>query len=1042
MKLAEFSVNNSLLVNLISAFILVVGLVAMFSIPLDMFPVVDYDVVTVTTAYPGAPAGDVERFVTIPIEKELKGISGIKDLDSTSDEGDSRIGITLDPNVSDKKEVVDEIRRAVDRVRGLPEGVKEAPFVLEFKSKERPILEVSVSGGDSELTRRQFAELLEDLLLDVPGVAAVRRIGWREREFHVEVAPRRLQEYYVSFDEVLKALAERNVTLPAGQIRTSHLEYNVRVTGEFDTVRQIEDVVIRANDAGNWLKIKDVARVVDTFEDETRVAKVDKKRAAAMVVVKSEKSDVVRVADKVKGVIREFRKTLPEGMEVAVTNDFSYYVKRRLGVLKNNGILGFILVVVTLFLFMHFVPAVVTALGIPFAVFVTLIVMWTLGMTVNLVSMIGLIIVLGMLVDDGIIVSENVYRYLEAGVPVREAVVRGTREVIAPVATTIVTTWAAFAPLLFMTDIIGKFIKDVPIVVIVALGASLFEVFLILPAHLADVLSLQRSRSGDENTRHRKKGWYQNMQNGYTRFLNWALDHRKLFIFGVLVPMLVSAVLLAAFKVKFVFFSSEGIEQFYVRAEAEKGVTLEKMDQLIAPVEDAVAALPPKYLEAFRTYLGSMEEEGGFDPNAKYGTHLGQITVFLTPFQARDKTAQEIADGLREKIKGIPGFQKLSIVQRRAGPPVGKSVEVAIKGDRFEVLTEIAGQFMERLNSVEGVSDVDTSYQFGKKELRVRVDEEKARQFYLTVGQIARAVRTAFKGAVATAVKPLKAEEEIEVVVRFREEDRRRLDAFEEILVENRFGKLVPLGSVAEVVEEDGVYTITHKDGKRVVHVTASVDEEKITSLEVNRGLQKEFADIPQKYFGYTVKFGGEFEKQAESRRNLLISFGIALSIIFIILTAEFKSLLQPFIVMLAIPFGLIGVIFAFFLHGQPLGFFALMGVVGLTGVVVNDSIVLVDFINRDRRQGKGRRQSIVEAGQTRLRPVLMTSVTTIVGLVGVAYGIGGGDPFLKPLALALIWGLFFSTALVLVALPCIYALMDDFAEGVLHRHLVKTRET
>jgi multidrug efflux pump subunit AcrB len=757
------------------------------------------------------------------------------------------------------------------------------------------------------------------------------------------------------------------------------------------------------------------------------------------VILKSEKSDVITVADKAKEVVAAFQQSLPAGMEVTITNDFSYYVKRRLGVLKNNGIIGFFLVVATLFAFMHFIPALMTALGIPFAIFLTVTVMWMSGITINLISMLGMIIVLGMLVDDGIIISENVYRYVEEGMPPREAAIRGTQEVFVPVLGTIVTTWAAFAPLLFMNDIIGKFIKEVPIVVIIALGASLLEAFIILPSHLADLLHAHHHSSPlpENGRRHQPKGWYRKLVDGYTKFLNWALDHRKLFVFGILLPLLVSAILLWVFKVKFVFFSNEGIEQFFVRAEAEKGITLAKMDELIAPVEQAVANLPAEYLESFRTYLGSIEEESGFDPNAKYGTHLGQITVFLTPFQARDKSAKEIADMLREKIKEIKGFDKLYIVQRRAGPPVGKPVSVAIKGERFDVLTGMAQKFVDRLSAIDGVMDVDTSYEFGKKELKVVVDEEKARRSYLTVDQIARDVRTAFKGAVATTVKPLKAEEEIDVVVRFREEDRGRLDAFDDILIENQFGKLVPLESVAKVTEEDSVYTVTHKNGKRVVYVTADVDEDKITALEVNQMIQREFSDLPKEDIGYSVSYTGEFEKQAESKTNLLISFAIAMCFIFIILAAEFKSLIQPFIVMMAIPFGLIGVIYAFFLHGQPLGFFALMGIVGLTGIVVNDSIVLVDFINRARQSGKSRRESIVEAGQIRLRPVLMTSITTVAGLVSVAYGIGGGDPFLKPLALAIVWGLAFSTVLTLVNIPCIYALLDDFTEHVLHRHMV-----
>jgi len=1138
MKLAEFSVKNSLLVNMVSVFLIATGILVMLRMPLDMFPAVDFDIVTITTSYAGAPAEDVEKYVTIPIEKELKGISGIKEMESSSDEGLSIIGITIDPEASDKNQVVEDIQKAVDRVRNLPDGVEDDPVVFELKSKERPVLEISISGNYPEIEKRRYAEALEDILLEINGVSSVRRIGWRDQEYWVELDPVKLKELYVSMDEVIDALRERNITLPGGQIKTAHLEYSVRITGEFNTVEQIENVIIRANDEGNWLKIKDVGRVIDTFEDETRIAKINKKRAVAMVVIKSEYGDVVRVADKIKETVESFESQLPEGMEAVITNDLSYYVKRRLGVLKNNGMIGFILVLIILFLFLEFVPALMTAVGIPIAILITFIIMQMFSININLVSMLGLIIVFGMLVDDGIIVAENVFRYVEMGMDPREAAKRGTQEVIAPVTVTILTTCAAFAPLLFMKDIMGKFIREVPMVVMFALFASLLEAFIILPSHLADFVSMHRNKFKAKKYQYRPKQWFQKLVHFYTKFLKWALNYRRLFVFGILIPLLISSILLWKYKVKFTLFPDEGIEQFNIRAEAQKGITLDKLNELIGPVEDLVAELPNEYMDSFRTYLGSIEEERGFDPNAKRGTHLGQITVFLTPFQSRDKSAKEVANMLRDKLKTIEGFEKLYIARRKAGPPVGKAVSVAIKGEQFSVIQELSvminnylegkiqpddfvdvfgsdsnnvkkraenifsdlkaagyinendlisedfnqvinqnllqriigflngtfgnhGHFTETIkdysksqrrdikailteyrNHAKGISDINIGYEFGKKQLKVLVNEEKAKMFYLTVGKIAQSVRTAFKGSVATSVKPLKAAEEIDVVVRFQESLRNDIESFDDILIENQFNKLVPLQSVAQIVEEDGVYTINHKDGKRVIYVTGNVDSDVITSLEVNQNLQKKFKDLGQKYLGYTIQYGGEFEEQMESRKNLMISFAVALSIIFIILTAMFRSLIQPFIVMLAIPFGLIGVIFAFYLHGKTLNFFALMGIVGLTGIVVNDSIVLVDFINRLRMEGKGRRQSLIEAGQIRLRPVIMTSVTTIGGLVAVAYGIGGGDPFLKPMALAIIWGLAFATILTLILIPCIYALFDDFVENVLHLHMVKGKES
>jgi len=456
------------------------------------------------------------------------------------------------------------------------------------------------------------------------------------------------------------------------------------------------------------------------------------------------------------------------------------------------------------------------------------------------------------------------------------------------------------------------------------------------------------------------------------------------------------------------------------------------------PVEEIVDSLGEDELDSYRTYIGEITEEIGFDPNSKRGSNFGQVTVYLTPAQGRKRTQQQIVEAIRPQIESVEGFERLYFYAQKEGPPTGKAVEVGVKGDNFETLNEIATTIAEYTKTIKGVSDVTTNYNFGKKEMKVIVDEEKATQYYLTVDDIATAVRNTFYGGLATTVKPQKAEDEIEVLVRFQEDFRNQREVFDDIIVENRLGNLVPLKSVARIDVKEGLHSIAHYDGKRVIWVTGDVDQIDANSFSVNEELRKKFKNVSKEYPGYTLKFGGEYEEQKETVANLLFSFIVALFICYTILVAIFKSLVQPFIVMTAIPFGILGIIIAFMMHGRDLSFFALMGAVGLAGIVVNDSVVLVDFINRLRKSGKERRASLIEAGRTRLRPVLMTTITTIGGLVSVAYGIGGGDPFLKPLGLAMVWGLLFATGLTLVVIPCIYAIIDDFAEKILHIKTVK----
>ena len=1046
MKIANLSIKNSLLINMISVFIILAGTVCMLQMNREAFPSVSYDIVSINTVYPGAPAEDVEKLVTIPLEKELKGISGIDYMTSTSEESLSGIGIYIDPAARDKNKVVNDIQSAVDRVSNLPDAVDD-PSVFELDSKEFPVIEISLRGNIPETVRRKYAESLEDVLQDLDGTASVRRIGWRDKELWVEVDPDKLKTYHISVEDVMSALKSRNVSVPGGQLKTKELEFNVRITGEFETASEIAEVIIRANDAGNWVKVKDVANVVDSFEDEVNIAKVDGQRSTSMVVVKKEQADAIKLVADIRRTVDEFKENLPKEIDVVLTNDFSYYVKRRLGVLKNNGTIGLIFVLLILFVFLDPIPAFMTALGIPIALFTTFIVMHFMGMTINLVTMIGLILVLGMIVDDGIIVSENVYRHLEKGLSPKEAAIKGTNEVVAPVTVTILTTFAAFSPLLFMTDILGKFIRGIPIVVMVALSASLFEAFIILPAHLSDFVK-PKKRGHEKGEMSFRDKWFSKIVSFYTRVLKKALKIRYIVLAGLVISLVAAITLVAANVVKRVMFSGEGMEEFYVRAEAQKGIPIEKMNELIKPVEKLISAIPEEDLESYRTYLGAIEQESGFDPNSKRGSHLGQITVFLTPLQHRKRSPWDIMDELRPKLEKIEGFEKLYFFMPKEGPPVGQPVEMGIKGESFEVMQEIATKVKNYLKTVEGVYDIDSSYSYGKKQMKVVVDEGKAKKYYLSISQIASSVRNAFRGGVATTVKPSKAEEEIDVIVRFPKEDRNDVNAFNKILIPNQLGNLIPLTSVAKIEEAEGIYVIKHRDGKRVVYVTAQVDDDKATSLSVNKMLQKKFKEMTKDYVGYTLHFGGEFEDQNKSMKNIGISFLFALFLIFIILVAMFRSLIQPFIVLMAIPFGLVGVILSFWAHdivgkmlfdvGRPLSFFAFFGVVGLTGIVVNDSIVLVDFINRLRKEGNERMASLIEAGQTRLRPVIMTSITTIGGLVTVAYGIGGGDPFLKPMGLSIIWGLFFATGLTLIGIPCIYAIVDDFSEKVLHKHMVK----
>ncbi|MBL7071809.1 MAG: efflux RND transporter permease subunit [Candidatus Omnitrophica bacterium] len=1033
MNLAKFSVKNSLFINFLSLLLLVLGVVAAFVTRKEAFPNVRFDYAAVQTVYPGASSEDVEKYVTTPLEKEIRDISGVEEISSSSKENLSSISVKIDPD-ADKDKTVDNIQKAVDRVSDLPAEVADDPIVTDINAEEYPVIEYCMAGlPEREL--QMYAEALEDRLRDVPGVARVTRRGWRDTEVWVEVDSEKMREFYVSHEEIAAALKRKNVSMPSGKFYAQDKEIHVRTTGEFKSLEEIENVIIRANDAGNWLRIKDVAKVKYDFEDEDTINKTYGKRSINLIVMKRERDDAIKVVSESSIVIRDFLKEAPEGLVVTKANDVSYYIKRRLNVLKRNAAMGIVLVILSLLLFLSRRVALFTALGMIIAFSFSIFIMGSIDISINLISMFGLIVVLGMLVDDGIIIAENCYRYIEQGYDPREAAVIGTNEVARPVTAAVLTTMVAAAPLLFMSGMMGRFIRSIPIVVIIALAVSLFEAIIILPSHIADFVKPPKKAASGKPVSKKDTRWFQAILGFYTGVIKGAIKNRYFVILGVLILFILC--LGIASRLGFEMFSSRGIEQFSVTIEAESGTPLYATEKLLRPVEELIGEIPEHELDNYVTQVGQ-SGEGGMTGGrgVARGGHLAMITVYLTPPEGRSREAGEIIEELREKSAHIKDI-KVTYEKHRHGPPVGRAVEFKIRGEKYSTLLEIGQRYKDFLGTIDGVKDIGDDYESGKKEIMVEVDEGKAMRAGLSISAIGSSVRSAFKGTIATTIKQEKAEEEIDVIVRLRQEEKDSDGVFNKIMIPNKYDKLIPLKNVATFKESEGMYYINHIEGKKALVVFADVDNQKTNSNEVNRKILKHFENIENEYLGYTAEAGGEFEEQMKSMRSLLIAFLLAFFLIFMILAAMFNSIVLPLVIMVAIPFGMIGVIISLPLHGMSMSFFSVLGMIFLTGIVVNDSIVLVDFINKLRKSGIDRRHSIIQAGQLRLRPVILTTLTTVLGLVPVAYAIGGGDPILIPMALAICWGLLFATMLTLIVIPCIYAIMDDIAIRFLHRPTV-----
>lgn len=1042
MKLVRFTLDNSLFVNLIAVLILIVGLFGLKNLKREAFPLVDFDVVLVQTVYPGASPSEVERFVSDPLEEQLKNVSDIKKLSSTSIESLSVVVLEIDPDAKDKEKVVEDIKTAVDQVKDLPDEVEDKPQVRELATRDQPVVEVALTGLPYDQLRR-IADDLETRFLDLPDCSTVAKHGYRDKEIVVRVRPDRMRHEVLSIGQLAKVIDDNNRNMPAGALKTHKEEYLVRTVGEVQTSREVADIVIRANDLGETVTIGDVANVSEEYAERKYEYRTNGKDSINLVVVKQESGDIIRLVDDVRAVVAKYKKErdLPE-LHISYINDFSYYVKRRLNVLRNNAGFGGVLVLLCLVLFLSPGISLMTSLGLPIAFAGALAGMMFFGATINLISMMGLIIVLGMLVDDAIIVSENVFHYAQRGVPPKEAVIRGTSEVIKPVAATILTTMAAFSPLMMMGGILGKFIFVMPLTVIIALSMSWFESMVILPAHLYDVLKWGekwRARRGKTLAVHTIENAEQAVikERRSGKIVRQMYGSQMRIILRLRYLVLLFAIGVTGFsfwwaknKMSIVMFPSNGVEVFIIKAKLPTGTEMATTSRLLGKLEPLIMELPSTELKDFTTLVGKIQNDPN-DPFKSRGSNLGQIAVYLTPAQSRKRKAKEIIAELEKKIKPFRNqFESLEISRMRGGPPQGKPVSIAVKGDDFGPMLAAAKEIENRLKKIKGVISPANDFVEGKRELVVRVNRRKAARAAVAPELVPVQVRGVFEGLIASRIK--RGDEELDIRVIYPDSIRNRRTSFRHIVIPNRFGRLIPLTDIATVTEQPGIGVINHLDTKRVIRVNADLDDKVISSLQIGEIAKKWVGELETKYPGILVDISGGYEDTKESMQDLQQAFMVALFLIFMILATLFKKLALPFVILTTIPFGLVGVIWAFYIHGLQLSFLGMLGAIGLSGVVVNDAIVLVDYIERHRPKGlRGLLPAVIDGGARRILPVWLTSVTTVVGLLPVAYGWGGFDPFVMPIAIAIGWGLVLATLVTLVLVPTFYAIRYTFLMDV-----------
>ena len=968
MGIINFSIKNPLVVNLFLILIIVLGVISWRSMPQEMFPVVEIDKVRITTEFEGAPPEEVESQVTIPIEDELDLLADIDVVSSESNEGVSKIIIDLKPD-ADIDEFVRDLRSTVDAITDLPEE-SERPNITRLKTRF-PVISMAVYGDVSTGTLVTTAKDIKSRMQQIDGVASVSIAGEREWELWIEVDPFAMSARDVSLTQVISALRNNLRDLPGGSLKASEGDILLRGKGAAPNVEATKKIALRSQMDGGQLILEEVANVQLRLEESKTLGRFNKKPSVNLTVTKTAKASTIQVSERVRELAAILEKELPAGIEVGLFSDLSIYVKTRLETLKSSGAIGLALVLLSLYLFLNFRVAVITALGIPVSFLVAVIIIHYLGYTINMVSMFAFLIALGMIVDDAIIVTENTYRHMEGGMDSFAAAKRGAYEVFWPVTASTCTTVAAFLPMFGVSGTLGLFIQVIPVVVTASLVGSLIEAFVVLPSHSAEILRVAKKKK-------RPRINWQKWLDKYVQVVKYALRNRY-FISAATIGVLSIVLVFSKLYMPYNQFGDVEIGQFLVNVEAPNTYSIEDTTQLAVQIEDKMDAIfEENELDTLLTNVGVTLIDFN---RLKLGSNYIQFVVdlkkpkpqgfvekfvspivnlkFTEPRGVRERSTEEILNEVRASVANIPGIQRFSILRPQGGP-AGSDIEVGIVGKETEKLLSLSGEVVTFLRRIPGVRDVRQDLEPGKLEYQYTINA-RGRELGLTQTQIADAVRTGYLGLEVMQVNWKSDRYPVRVI--YPDSIREDGAGLNRLPITLESGGTVYLGEVANIELGRGLGAVQRRDSKRLSLITAEVDADAITPLEVTELIEEEFKTLSDDHYGYSLMFLGEKKEAQDSFNDIGKMLVIALAIIFFILAALFKSLLDPFVIMFAIPFAIVGVIVGHLLFGYNLQFLSMIGFLALTGIVVNDSLILIDFAKKRIAAGASCFDALVDAG-------------------------------------------------------------------------------
>ncbi len=1025
MNLPEFSVNKRVTITMLIAIVMVLGGIAFSRLGLDLLPDIDYPVVSVLTQYAGVSSEDIENLITRPVEEAVSTVNRVKSVNSFSQEGVSVVMVEFEWGTN-LDFAAQDIRDGIGLIRDyLPEDAAE-PLVVKFDMSMMPVMLYGVTSEDMNTLqlRRLLKDVVKGRIERQEGVASLRLMGGLEREIQVRVDASKLEARALSLDQVVGALRFGNLNLPAGHITKGYTEFLVRSMGEYQHVSEIENTIVgMAPGAGTPIYLKDVAEVADAHQDVRSYGRTQKLDSIILMVSKQSGANTLQVGNKVRKELEEIERILPSDVHFHLFFDQSEIIRNITSRTGGNAVVGGVLAVLMIFFFLrNWRPTFTIAVAIPLSIIATFIAMYFAGYTLNLMTLAGLALGVGMLVDNAVVVIENIFRHLEEGADRITAAKEGAREVAKAITASTLTTMTVFLPMIFATGIAGKLSRGLALTIAFALFASLFVALTLVPMLASVMFKRQRTAPGGADQKRFGEGQFEGIKERYQKVLRWSLSHRKTVLGITAALFLISLGLIPIVGTEFMPSSDQPF--VVLNVEMPVGTSLEETNRLVGEIEDILIAQ-----EGVLTVgaFGGLSEASKMDVafgSVDAGIHVGQLNARLMDKKDRKRSDAAIMDAVRAQLPEVEGvkIEFMDMSEQMMGGGAGAPVEIKIFGKDLAALKEISERIVRKIEGIEGLRDLDTSLRAGKPELRIRIDQEKAGRVGLSVGQVAGTIQTAMQGKIAGQLRS--GGDEFNIRVRFREGDRTAIEDIENLGVHSPLGVLIPLKQLARLEYGEGPVKLDREDQSRRVSVTANVFGRDMGSImaDVRSAVEPMVKGFPS---GYFVEFGGEYKQMMETFVSLGAAFLLAILLVYMVMAASFESFTHPLVIMFTMPLALIGVVLMLLITGKTISLVSSFGLIILVGIVVNNGIVLIDYTNQLRKRGVEQHEALIQAGATRLRPILITSGTTILGMIPMALSTSEGAEMRSPIALTVIGGLLAATVLTPVIIPVVYSVVD-----------------